>query len=1708
MKLKLKFITRGPWPRRFLISLIALVTLTLVVRLLTALLLPIVIDRVARVYGLDCTYDRLALSVLGGNAEIWNVELTPREGGAPILRADYCQGDVSLLNLLRGRLLVYRVATDGVDINVERSSDGRLPLLDRFVSATPLTPQPGTPTTLDFQPPLRIDALRLQHVRVRFKDQFVTPNFETNLALNLRLSDLGADGKPTQFEMDFSSDPMLDSLQIVGQGQSGGKTLAAQMTVLMRGLHIKPAAAYLASVGLRPVADDISASMSGLLNVSPASNPIDGVRAYLSLDRAHVTCDGEEAAAMDHLSLDAPSLTDSSFSFGNLSIAGVRCNARRGPDGGITAFGVEYSPAPRQSPSPTPAFVFPSFPVRLGKFVLSDFHARFADDAIAPPVALALDVARFSIDNPIPDRALPDSPIDFSANLAAPGMVRTIRLTGHAKPFASDKSFALAANAGGILLSAIQPYLTPLGLAPEWKDGSLRLAVTGTLSQAADGKLTASARLSDFHLTDPDNLLTLNDASIRSAGFDPRTATVHAGAIDISGPALSIRRDAAGDLHALGFRLSLNGAASNPDSAGFASTLVQIITEGRAGPIALLPNLDIGHFAWKDIRLNLQDASVQPPASLAISDAGLTVENFVFPPTIAGRGDVHAWIHAPNIAPELTLDGTITSAPRHIALESDLRGDGLRGDALASYLTPLGITPTLKSGVLRLHGKFEIASGPTFSLEVRDGRLTDGAESLISVPSMQIAALRARSGEISLDAVRMASPRIRIARNADGAVEVAGVLLAVQGEQSPFAPVYDFAMQGSVPPIPALALQHLQIQGADLHWIDHAVQPAVDTTADLSVDLSDFDFNRSARPATLHASASISGSLDSLTADGTLSASYDHQALNLKIAARGIRAGPAAAYLPPGVHVVLRDGRLHAAIALATRRNPRGGRAIDLTISDMGLLQGAEKPPLLDFTSLHVASSRLDPAAKLIALDDVTLKGCNVPIHFSSNGVVTAGLDLTSTPTAAASPRQIAPARAVSSSDDVLKQIAAERDRLPLILLKNLDLNCNSIAVTYDGPDHPAPVVISDLRVHNTSGLTWLGRDVESNPPTELDLTGQINPVADAFIVHVQAAPFLRQKTLGLDFLITGIHGAGLAAVAPSLMRGIDPSGLKFGQLSGSLTTSLRLQNVRQTDFSFAYGGKLDFSLRDLTLRADAGGPVLGGVQEIHSEGVAIGPDFSSVKSPELSIENITGHASRERDGIHFLGMTIPLPKKFSQPLAAADPPAVDPPGAVPAPSNVLTVDRLLISGMNFRMEDRTVDPPFVVPIDGLDVEAQGLSNLLVSRDKPIRFSALVNSGKIPFLRPGGKSPPFEDRQLFSQVTGNGVISFSPTLKGWAKASVSGFELASLRSVAKTYDVSLGGGTFDCDLDVRFPGDGSVDSSSRLVLTDLSLTEPPNGNLSHALSLPAPLDVVIGALEDQDGSITLPLNIALRQGQLDSGSVAAAASTAFLSVVATSVAASPLKAANLLGLNSSQSQFEPPLILSFPAGYPDLSSDQIAALRQLRSRLLQQPSLEVTIRHELGSDDIALAAERVNPAADDATDLADSLNRRRDELLAARRTADSDVRALLASTATNEAGGAIERLRAIDRQLADIDNALDHIYDLLRPGADRQAIRRTRQASLEIAAARLQAVRDLLLQSYIKRKIEPGRIHLTNAQFTAAPSSPSGELTISVVETK
>jgi hypothetical protein len=1734
------------WRRKSAMVLWILLALLIIFRIAIVVMLPAVMNKVAATFKLQCHYDRLDLSLTGGNAAVWGFELLPKEGGDPILRADYLQGDISVLALFRGRLVVYRAAADGVDANFEREADGHIPLLDRFASTgtASAAPKPasarGSPAPLDLQPPLRIDALRLEHVRARVRDLHVNPQIDARLALDFRLSNLGTPGTPTRFELDFSSDPMLDSLLIDGRAEGDAKQLTANLHLLMRGLHLKPVQGYLSALGLRATANDISATATGTLTAAVNPNPSDGIKANLTLNDAWLTCDEKEAAALDDLEIGVDSLTPGLLKIGSVAIHGVRCDAGRNPDGSLAMVGMEIvkstGHAPASAPDttaavPAPAVTPVSKPIRLSldQFTLTGLHVGFVDQAVSPPTVLSLDS---SIELGKVDSDKPDSPANFSMSVAAPGIVREIRIGGQATPFADKKGFKVTVAADGIAPTAIEPYLSAAGLASEWKDGTFTVSADGDISLNDNGVITANAKLGDLRLADQVELFALKNATIKGVGVDPQTRTVRADAIDISGPSLSVHRDSQGNLHLFAFK-TIPVAATTAAIPQPATAETATIPSNASSPPPF-DNFEIGHFAWRDVHVNLTDDGVSPSASLAISDAGITIDDLAVHLKPTGeppkQGKITAWLVAPNLAESLTFDGNVTPGPALTNCDFTVSGRGLRGDAVATYLKPLGIEPTLKDGSLSLHGTAkldETGSSPSFSVALGDLKYNDADQSLISVRGVKVDGVTAGAGKITLGSIDVQSPHARVVRVADGGIETAGLHFIAkppaQEAAANSAAVAD--PKTDAPPAVstqtfAAAINSLKISDVGIDWIDNDVQPNVNTTIHAETDLTGFEFSDHPHPGALHAVVSVDGTLDALNVGGSVTVSPSAQSVRLTFDGSGLRAGQMTAYLPPGTRSTLKAGVLHFGVSGDVTHNPAGGQGIDLGVNDFSYADWAESP-FLQFESFHLKAPRLDSDAKVVTIDELTLDGLESSMHKTATGTDMLGLEfgaaVPQTQAAAPPPQQIAappPATATTapeSNKDILRQIAAARSKFPLVSIGKLDLVTRKLTVFDDTNPSAAPLVVSNLAVRNVKPIALLGRDPEANPQTEIQITGGIDPVADHFTVNVKATPFSRQKTVGVDLSVAGIHGAGLTAIAPQLASKISGDRMTNGQFQTSLAATLKLQTTEPTDFDFSHGGKLDFSLTNTAFRAEPNGPVLAGVGEVHSEGIILSPNLNGVEFKELEIDNLIGNATRESDGLHMMGLVVKMPTTrpaSTQPANATamvdPPPPAAPVASADPPAAPVKIDRLLISGIDFRVEDHTCTPPAVIPINGLDVEVQNISTAPTADDKPLRFNLLATADKVPL--PGRTPEEQASRELFSQVAGSGVVSLYPNLKGWTKLSLSGFELLGVLGVAHEEDITIGGGTFDGDVDLRFVGDGTVDTSTRLVLTDLSLSESPNGYLSRNLRLPAPLDVVIAALQDPDGSITIPLNVEMDKGQLNTASVVGAGVGALAEIVATAVASAPLKLAGLL-LGPNKTEAEQPVSVVFPAAYSDLVPDQVAQLSALAARLKKDDSLRVTLRSDAGKDDVWLAGQRVNPGVENAEALADALARRRDALLAARLDATSQVRALLASTDTEDAARAIERLRTINRQLADTENEMDFAYDLLRPGADRQALRRTRAATLAIARSRIASVRDYLIGSG-KHALDSSRISQSNPQFVESPDNQSGIVVITIVKGK
>jgi hypothetical protein len=463
--------------------------------------------------------------------------------------------------------------------------------------------------------------------------------------------------------------------------------------------------------------------------------------------------------------------------------------------------------------------------------------------------------------------------------------------------------------------------------------------------------------------------------------------------------------------------------------------------------------------------------------------------------------------------------------------------------------------------------------------------------------------------------------------------------------------------------------------------------------------------------------------------------------------------------------------------------------------------------------------------------------------------------------------------------------------------------------------------------------------------------------------------------------------------------------------------------------------------------------------------------------------------------------------------------------GEKPAPE--IRIDRLLVGDIDFTFQDRSATPVMTVPLAGLDVDVRNITTRALLEPQEVRFNVLLNSGKVslPKLLSRGAIDGVvsdtvdmvvgdrakglgerEDRKFFEEITASGKIALHPHMNGWVKAGVSALDLTNCKGPASTAGVTLDKGILDANIDLRFRGDGSMDTEARFTFTDLSLSEPPDGPIVRYLKLPAPLDAVLFILRDEDGAIEVPLSFHMGADGLSAGEAAKVAVKTLGTLIANAIASSPFRVAGAvvdmvaLGGEEKKEGDEEPIILAFNPGDTFARSSELARLAPLLDRFRQEEGLSVTLRHELGGGDIPRTALRANPSRADCLDLASRLRRKKGEILRFREEVAEQARAAYAAGLKSQAAESSRRLLAINRELGFTERALDRILELLRPGAERQAVRRTREACVAIGRARLEAVHRALLESGIPRLGQ--RIRITRPRFTAVAGAGGGKVLV------
>ena len=1755
----------GRWRRWLKRIVVIAVLLAVVMRLALPLVLPSIVRNLAGRKGLEVSWEKLDLSLLGGSLELWHLDARwkapegQEEGsGDAIAQLEYVTVDADVSALFTGDLKVHRVEADGIDLFLEREADGTWALSRLAGEPAPVEAEPreeerppdAEPESglIDFALPLEIAAVRLQHLRVSLSDASQPEQDPVVLDLSARVSDLGCEDRPARLQVLAHSAQVLDVLRVEGEVVAAGPTLDAELEVEVGGLRPGPLEGLLTEVGLRPVAEALSCSMTTQVGVEVESLEASSASASASIQNVVLRADLEEAVALDDLQIEVAQLSRTAIAGLVVQAKGMRGKAALTPEGILRVAGFELVPAggepqeePESAPPPEPDRGESGAPFRLTleRAELADAHLVLRDQSVEPATDLEVAVEQLSAENLVIDPDRLEEVVQVSAQLGVPGVADSIALEGTARPFAAKKSIGLDLDLSEIGLARLAPYLEAVGLASDLEAGRLHARVEAQLEILEDGSLRADAAVSEVVLEDQRELFAIDGLRIEdlqhvpsaSPAGDSGQARTKVGSIALSGTRLSIQRDSDGSLHVAGLRLP--GVARDEQETD-----------------AERPGVDL---LLEDVQLTLQDFAMGGESGAEARDQAQLAASF----------------SAAGLARRFGLEGTIDSVPGPLDLGLDLavRGEGLSLDALAPYLEELGIESQIAEAGFQLDllaGVQKVEQGLNAHLSVTDLAFENAGETALALKALRVPELHLGEDQIQVGAISIEEPLLRAARDAEGGLLALGLRVVPEPavESQDEVPLDDPpAKSGSEEdtkesvPAPTITLNGLRLAGATLHWNDAAVEPVVATVLNIGAELEAITIGAGAPSASFTCELSLDEVLETLALDADLRLDPADLQAGFDLSMEGLRAGPLVSYLPPGLRLALTDGRLRARVDCASSELEQGGRSASVVLQNLDYRDGEAGEPLLALERFALDVPRVDLEGGVVSVAELSSSGLAMAIRRTQATTYEAlGLVL-ETAAPAASEESLADS---SEASQTVEDAAAEQrptlvrramgtrgeeEALPTVRLELLDLGLDRLHFQ-DETAPEASALVAGLRVSTPGPLTLLDAEPEKLPPIELEVSGRAEPIVAEGRLGLTLAPWIPDPELSLEFEANGLRGQGLTEVLPDLAEVLDGSELDGGRLSGALQAVMRIRRRNPTDFDLASGFGFELEVKDVELHDRPGGELLAGVESILVDGRSVRPETGDVHLRSIEINGSKGLARKEPEGFRALGLLLKTPAGEAQtegqpepqpevseeqevePEAVAQAPAGEE-GPAPEAGPEIRIDQFLISGVEFDYKDVSVEPILHLPIEDLDLEVERLTTRALTESRPIHYRANIMAGLVELperdsssllggflgaaagvLTGGGDDYEVENRPAFEEIGVSGRLTLFPNLLGFTRLNLRSLELVNFRGVAAEAGVDLDDGLLDLQLDLRMRGDEGLTVGSKTNFSHLSVSEPADGPISSYLRLPAPLDTVLFVLRDANEEVVIPLNVRMGSEGLSTGAVVGTAVTTLGTLIAEAIAASPLRIVggvlDMAGLDG-QEPIELPdetFALEFEAGATEVDAASLESIEPLLELMRRDESIVLILAHELGAADLEQVERLANPPADERRDLANHLRQRRAELLRRRDGVAAELRARYAMGGEQEATPLLHDLRSLDRELSQCETAMDTIYETLRSGAERRAARRTRDAALELSRLRLEAARQSLLGEGVRRM--PARIDLRRPRFGAVEGDAPGRILLTV----
>lgn len=701
----------------------------------------------------------------------------------------------------------------------------------------------------------------------------------------------------------------------------------------------------------------------------------------------------------------------------------------------------------------------------------------------------------------------------------------------------------------------------------------------------------------------------------------------------------------------------------------------------------------------------------------------------------------------------------------------------------------------------------------------------------------------------------------------------------------------------------------------------------------------------------------------------------------------------------------------------------------------------------------------------------------------------------------------------------------------PTIRLGTLDLAIDRLRYIDTTRENAVPLDLS-LALTTPKPQVLCRPDPLELPPIEFAVEGTMSPLAETIALEVTAEPYAAEPGASILARIGGIDGEELSATDPSIAESVDLSAYRGGSVE--LETDLRLTVARRgpvdIDFSRAFGAT--FSAAPFAIRPTPGAEPTG-FERLDVVVRRIDPDTGDIDIESIDLLGIEADFEQRTDGLHVAGLRFPsepasgdpAPGKTSETRGGASEESVleeladEPIGAADDESGedadiagpTVSVEQITIAGVDVGYVDTTVEPALRLPITDAQVEVRRFSTKTFTESRPFTFRAIVDAGKVElrertpadYLLLGvlgtvadvatgsGEDYETEERRAWDLLEITGRLAVGPDLRGRVQTTLLGLELPAFRGPALAGGVEIGDGLVDHRSKIVFRQDGGLVLDTKTTASYLSLSEPADGPISRYLSLPAPLDTVLYLLRNDEGNQVLPIRVTVSEDGFTASQIASLVGRALSKLIQDAVSGAPQRVlgpladvAGVLGLTSDPVTADT-ATLTFERGAATLVTARVEAdedsteaetdpgedpVTAIGDALRQNPELRVVVQATLGSGDLEVAQRLANPGTEAVEALIERQRDRKRRVERNRARTAAKVRSALAVGALDRASDLQSDLQELEMERRKIELALDGLFARIRPGAERRAELRTRNAAIALAQERQRRVKKRLLE--------------------------------------